>query len=355
MTTPQDEEMTDAAAPDGKDSFHSYSQDINARNLLQSFITSHANQPNTDNNPETARWGSRPRHQEEDARTTIAPRSMLLNKTWNLYTTTPFFKFDLQHCETYQSELQAHIGANARNFTSASGGGDLYFPKQIDGDGQNIIETLDDLGDVKKIELQVLDLDETERDADATPRKQESLLITITVRPKDFTYYSTIFMRAPAVIGQVVIQWLERKFDCRVRRLIFQKSDLRKIVNDSMEYLYGPDQDEFRGDKANRPIELTYGLPAELIGLKTISVTIPADEARQLLASRKPGSQAGILEGIEDHCSDSMKVDFRRLDLARAGCAVWYIACEGKLKIFPAILKANYLRTFLYAMGNPTG
>lgn len=109
---------------------------------------------------------------------------MLLNKTWNLYTTTPFFKFDLQHCETYQSELQAHIGANARNFTSASGGGDLYFPKQIDGDGQNIIETLDDLGDVKKIELQVLDLDETERDADATPRKQESLLITITVRPK---------------------------------------------------------------------------------------------------------------------------------------------------------------------------
>lgn len=49
--------------------------------------------------------------------------------------------------------------------------------------------------------------------------------------------------------------------------------------------------------------------------------------------SRKPGSQAGILEGIEDHCSDSMKVDFRRLDLARAGCAVWYIACEGKLKV----------------------
>lgn len=121
------------------------------------------------------------------------------------------------------------------------------------------------------------------------------------------------------MIGQVVIQWLERKFDCRVRRLIFQKSDLRKIVNDSMEYLYGPDQDEFRGknlfngkrleahlealdgtkfvshynhthvgDKANRPIELTYGLPAELIGLKTISVTIPADEARQLLARLDP-------------------------------------------------------------------
>ncbi|KAG0030770.1 hypothetical protein BGZ82_007300 [Podila clonocystis] len=331
MTTPQDEEMTDAAAPDGKDSLQAY--------------------------------------------------AMLFNKTWNLHKTTPFFKFDLQHCERYQSELQAHIGANARNFTSASNGGDLYFPKQIDGDGQNIIETLDDLGDVKKIEFQVLDLDEIERDADAMPRKQESLLITVTVRPKgktkeqpyycvvlleslneedtrqstDFTYYSTIFMRAPVVIGQVVIQWLERKFDCRVCPLTFQKSDLRKIVNDSIEYLYGPDQDEFRGDKANRPVELTYGLPAELAGLKTITVTIPADEARQLLASRNAGSQAGILEGIEDHCSDSMKVDFGRLDLARAGCALWYIACEGKLKIFPAILKANYLRTFLHAMGNPSG
>lgn len=109
---------------------------------------------------------------------------MLFNKTWNVYKTTPFFKFDLQHYERYQSELQAHIGANARNFTSASSGGDLYFPKQIDGDGRNIIETLDDLGDVKKIEIQALDLDETERDVDAAPRKQESLLITVTVRPK---------------------------------------------------------------------------------------------------------------------------------------------------------------------------
>lgn len=54
-------------------------------------------------------------------------------------------------------------------------------------------------------------------------------------------------MKAPVVIGQVVMQWLERKFDCRVCRLTFQKSDLRKIVNDSIELLYGPDQDEFRG------------------------------------------------------------------------------------------------------------
>lgn len=167
------------------------------------------------------------------------------------------------------------------------------------------------------------------------------------------------------------------------------------------------------GDKANRPIELTYALPAELSGLKTISVTIPAAEARQLLArfdpqyperhtcggnfallaviqthryffslfvSRKAGSQAGILEGIEDHCSDSMKVDFGRLDLTRAGCAAWYIACEGKLKvgfaafvsgpdvhhcilicrsllfqIFPPLFKTNHLRTFLQALENPDG
>ncbi|KAF9216490.1 hypothetical protein BGZ59_009401 [Podila verticillata] len=316
MTTPQDEEMADAIDPAGKDSLQKYRQDIKARNLLQSFVTSYASQPSTGNNPETT---------------------------------------SLQHCERYQSELQAHIGANARNFTTASNGGDLYFPKQIDGDGHNIVETLDDLGDVKKIEFQVLDLDETQRDADATPRKLESVLITVTVRPKDFTYYSTILMKAPVVIGQVITQWLERKFDCRVCRLTFQKSDLRKVVNDSIEQLYGPDQDEFRGDKANRPIELTYALPAELSGLKTISVTIPAAEARQLLASRKAGSQAGILEGIEDHCSDSMKIDFGRLDLVRAGCAVWYIACEGKLKIFPTILKANYLRTFLQALENPAG
>ncbi|KAG0324863.1 hypothetical protein BG004_003350, partial [Podila humilis] len=154
----------------------------------------------------------------------------LFNKTWILYKTTPFYGFNHVDCGIYQTELHAHIGANARDFTSgatAGGGGiDARFPSQIDGDGHNIIETLDDLGDVKKIEFQFLDLDNNNNNnnenagdrgidedqpllsssSSPSSRQQESILVTITVRPKDFTYYSTILLKAPVVIGQVVLQ-----------------------------------------------------------------------------------------------------------------------------------------------------
>ncbi|KAF9428844.1 hypothetical protein BGZ94_000792 [Podila epigama] len=304
-----DMEMDDVAA--SQPSHRPIDHNIKARNLLRSFITSQSKRTNTFNTPPPEPILQR-QHSLNDVPVTIAPTSILFNKTWSLYKTTPFFQFNTRHCGIYQNELQAHIGANARNFTSAANTtGNLHFPGQINNDGQNIHEIVDDLGDVKKIEFQFLDLNDEERDKDAAPRDQECLLITVTVRPKgksndlpyycaifldtlkgddaqhhaDFTYYSTIFMKAPTTIAQVVIQWLERKFDCHIRRSILQTFDLRRIVNNTIDILHGPEQEDFRGDKANRPIELTYALPVELAGLRTITVTIPADEARQLLAT----------------------------------------------------------------------
>lgn len=69
--------------------------------------------------------------------------------------------------------------------------GTRRFPGQIDGSGRNLIETLDDPGDITNIEFQLLTLDDTgqlsdderEPSLDAN-RPSHSLAITITVRPK---------------------------------------------------------------------------------------------------------------------------------------------------------------------------
>jgi hypothetical protein len=68
------------------------------------------------------------------------------------------------------------------------------FPGQIDGSGRNLIETLDDPGDITNIEFQQLTLGDTaqvsddgapqQQSLDANSSKGHSLAITITVRPK---------------------------------------------------------------------------------------------------------------------------------------------------------------------------
>lgn len=43
-------------------------------------------------------------------------------------------------------------------------------------------------------------------------------------------------------MGQLVTQWLERKFDCRVCRLLLQSYELRGIVDSSLDVMYNHSQ-----------------------------------------------------------------------------------------------------------------
>lgn len=68
--------------------------------------------------------------------------------------------------------------------------------------------------------------------------------------------------------------------------------------------------------------------------LKKMLIThTPSPYNVPIQTSRVEDSETGILDGIEAHCSDSMKIDFSRLVLSRAGCSSWYIASEGKIKV----------------------
>ncbi|KAF8983387.1 hypothetical protein BGZ46_010375 [Entomortierella lignicola] len=206
-----------------------------------------------------------------------------------------------------QAEETLASSSNAKNMSSSALAqnnstvlyGNRHFPGQIDSSGQKIVESLDDPGDITAIKFQHMvlddDTDHMEDSEDNEDRRkdnciQNSLLITITVKPK--------------------------------------------------------------AEKKARPIELHYTFPEGVNGLRTISVSLPADEVRQLLVSREEGSEAGFLDGVEAHCADTMKIDFGRLNLTRAGCSSWYIASEGKVKIFSAISERHSLGAFIKDIGD---
>ncbi|KAF9436373.1 hypothetical protein BGZ76_004164 [Entomortierella beljakovae] len=121
----------------------------------------------------------------------------LFSKTWNIHKTTPFYNFRIDQLETYENELVSYIVANARSISSSilsqQNGtfvtGNRKFPSQIDGAGQNVIETVDDIGDITAVKFQVLSLeDEDQMDVDDNNVQDEttqySLLISITIKPK---------------------------------------------------------------------------------------------------------------------------------------------------------------------------
>ncbi|KAG0038628.1 hypothetical protein BGZ83_003031 [Gryganskiella cystojenkinii] len=386
---------------------HSQSDEYQTPPLLPSSSSS-----STVQSPRSNQSRKRPRHgqDQDEYKPSTAPIGSVFNKTWNLYKTTPFFNYDQSQCSTYEQELLTFIAANAANFSSSTlaskaggasflNGGDRAFPVQIDSAGHDIIETLENPGDIKSIEIQLLnpageDAKEpiivdvvNENAADDNQRgtagqipnqtaQKDSLLITLTVKPKgkvkdqqyycaiildklqdvksqrssDFTHFSLVFLKTPVVFGQLILQWLERKFDCRICRLLFQTFELRKVVDSSLEDMYREAQGR-QADRKSRSIELTYALPQAVEGLRTITVSVQPDEARQLLTSRVDESRAGFLDGLEAHCSQSLKIDFGRLELTRAGCTAWYIASEGKAKIFDTIEDRYSLSELLKNIG----
>ncbi|KAK3842194.1 MAG: kinetochore complex Sim4 subunit Fta1-domain-containing protein [Linnemannia gamsii] len=317
------------------------------------------------------------------------PSSFLYNKTWNIHKTTPFYNFDKRQWTQYESELLTYIAANAKTLSSSalaapnqSGVATIVnrtgpFPGQIDSSGNNLVETMDHPGDIKRVEFQHLNMNDVVQDLDEERLEgiadTDSIVITITVRPKGkirdqpyycvivpdqrqpkasltqaFTHFGVVLFKAPVMVAQLLSQWLERRFDCRICQLVFQTFELRKIVESSLEISYNHTQG--RDHAKERPVELHYSLPQAAIGLKTISISLAPDDVRQLFVSREDDSRSGILDGIEAHCSDSMKIDFNRLILSRAGCSSWFIASEGKVKVFSDITSRYSLPDFIQAI-----
>ncbi|KAF9147930.1 hypothetical protein BG015_010355 [Linnemannia schmuckeri] len=138
--------------------------------------------------------------------------SFLHNKTWIIFKTTPFYNYDKRQWTRYEGELLTYIAANAKNLVSSALATPTQidaaatilnrtgsFPGQIDSSGNNLVETMDELGDIKGVEFQVLNMNNTLEDSNEERlgvAATDSLVITVTVRPKgkvrDQPYYCVI-------------------------------------------------------------------------------------------------------------------------------------------------------------------
>ncbi|KAG9065957.1 hypothetical protein KI688_002254 [Linnemannia hyalina] len=101
----------------------------------------------------------------------------------------------------YNRELLTYIAANAKNLASSALAAPTQrsaaatilnrsgpFPGQIDSSGNNVVETMDDIGDIKGVVFQVLSMDDTVGDLDdevpGGVASTDALVITVTVKPK---------------------------------------------------------------------------------------------------------------------------------------------------------------------------
>ncbi|KAF8939619.1 hypothetical protein BGZ47_008112 [Haplosporangium gracile] len=210
--------------------------------------------------------------------------SFLHNKTWITYKATPFYNYDKRQWTRYEGELLTYIAANAKNLVSSALAAPTQsdaaatilnrtgsFPGQIDSAGNNLVETVDELGDIRGVEFQVLNMNNTIEDSDEERLEgvatTGSFVITVTVRPKGkvrdqpyycvivpdqrqknaslnqaFTHFGVMLFKAPVMIVQLVSEWLERRFDCRICHLVFQRFELRKIVESALEVSYNQPQ-----------------------------------------------------------------------------------------------------------------
>ncbi|KAF9978855.1 hypothetical protein BGZ73_008856 [Actinomortierella ambigua] len=354
------------------------------------------------------------------ARTSPIDSAILYSKTWKLHRTTPFYRYDARQAARDGSELLSYMTANApklamaetavaqaaASIAAAASGGDGQsvnnthpasvitaaggamsalsiterasrpFPPQINQEGENIVQAVDVVNEVKSVVFHPLDIDpgtEDEEEEEVRRYQGNSFIISIVIsfrgksadqtsyialidnpskrtsttngdtamnnNPSPFTPFTLVMTKAPMALSALVMEWLERKYDCRISPLVIPTYELRAFVSHWLEYLYGNGDENdvvqtLRKAKVKQ-VELHYGLPTGVQGLKTISVSLASEDVRELYNSREANSEIGLLEGIEDHCSDSMHIDFGRLSLTRVGCPSWYIASEGKLKIHP--------------------
>ncbi|KAG0254299.1 hypothetical protein DFQ27_006934 [Actinomortierella ambigua] len=200
------------------------------------------------------------------------------------------------------------------------------FPPQINQDGESVVETVDVVNEVKSVVVQPLDLgSEEEEEEEEGVRKYPSnaFIISIVIsyrgktadqtsyvaiiddssrrantideeattndRPSPFTPFALVMTKAPAALSALVMEWLERKYDCRICPLVFPTYELRSFVNHWLEYLYGGDG---RNDddvvqvlkKAKvKQVEMHYGFPAGVQGLKMISISLASEDVREML------------------------------------------------------------------------
>ncbi|CAG8623295.1 4010_t:CDS:2 [Paraglomus brasilianum] len=147
-----------------------------------------------------------------------------------------------------------------------------------------------------------------------------------------FTRFPMLLIKAPQKLAEIIFEWLQTRFDCRICRYRLQSTQLRFITEEWAKNAFGQEQHEANNVKS---LELSYSLP-NIDELKTMTVNIPFEDVKCIYNGCMTSSETDkkLMQAIEHHIFHISRIKLSSLVLSRVGTNAIYLAGEGKAKFF---------------------
>ncbi|KAL1919640.1 uncharacterized protein VTP21DRAFT_1571 [Calcarisporiella thermophila] len=316
------------------------------------------------------------RSQIQSESTTIDTYNLeiLLSKTLTTHHCTPLYRFDATQFHAYAQDFQEWLKGQLQGIAQAA----EEAVAAIDGEYEkNNEEETGIRKGWKIIDLSFFELDvEVENDyladpfgvkiscqANSNAKEQAYYAIFFSARKNDypellkgkasqFSPYPVLLLKAPQWLTNLISEWFQTKFDCRICKFRLQPFELMEMAEQWAQWQLKDrvrDGNRIPGRKyLARPLELTYAL-GDITELKTITLTITLEDAKQIYEkvqrlSRRSDQDITLIQGVESHFLHHSNIHLSRLSLVRLGTNVAYVASEGKIKLFPVMdVRLTYL------------
>ncbi|KAK3782238.1 hypothetical protein RRG08_048696 [Elysia crispata] len=152
-----------------------------------------------------------------------------------------------------------------------------------------------------------------------------------------FTYYPVMLVSGNKARSTVLLEWLERHYDCRSDVLTLSDSDLKYMLVLSSAFL--------PANTKGPPVLMQYSLEDVCEGISVINCKLETHYCKQLwerLFSSSGAVKTEILKDevdmfvshIEDLLEHMMNIFFKKLNLSEVGTPAAYVSHLGKIKIF---------------------
>lgn len=255
----------------------------------------------------------------------------MTQKLWRVYRLTPLYNFqdkqsDLQY---YSRMLSSQIAAENKRgvFVDTSEPGDATV---------NLFSGLDvGLNDHKAVLIEV--------NGKARNKEEEKVISQAVLFSTDleynplkpslqphFTYFANMLVRGPETVSQTIQNWLEVQFDCKVVS--------QKFTSQALGFMAAM----FTGfNEVHKPLDLVYGVPAEVEGLSNIDYSVKADDCLRLWNKIRGTEEDSFtleeaqlfISGLEGHFYEIFKIKLHAMPLLTVGTSVAFVDRDGKIKL----------------------
>ncbi|XP_002737410.2 centromere protein L-like [Saccoglossus kowalevskii] len=265
----------------------------------------------------------------------------LVDKTWKVYKATPFFNFSYKSegLKRYSRHLSAHLEAeSSKNIVDVEGELGEHGTFEI-MNGVALSES-----DVEAVEITV----KTKKQNGNEDGKVVLIGVLCSVeiaeecviKNKQFTNLPVFLVKGNVAVTRHVINFLQAQFDSNIIAMHFPPMELAWMI--AMWTGFIPDAEESNvATSRNIPLELVYRVPEEIEGLRTITMTIRAQDAKKMWKCVHNADSEeftneemnSFIHGIEQHFYYHFKIKLAAMSLHTIRCSIASVDTDGRLKI----------------------